>query len=67
MLALNFQSSSELPMLINWAKFRENGGCGYNLRPQYLNDIVRASGEKREKKMRCDEMRCDEIVIVIVM
>ncbi len=44
MLALNFQTSHEPPMLINWAKFRENGNVGYNLRPNYLNEIVRASG-----------------------
>jgi phosphatidylinositol phospholipase C delta len=44
MLALNFQSSTDAPMLINWAKFRENGSVGYNLRPDYLNLIVPASG-----------------------
>ncbi len=44
MLALNYQDSTAAPMLINWAKFRENGSQGYNLRPEYLNVIVPASG-----------------------
>jgi hypothetical protein len=44
MLALNFQTLNTYPMLINYAKFHENGNCGYNLRPQYLNKIVPASG-----------------------
>ena len=44
MLALNFQTSTTAPMLINWAKFRENGSSGFNLRPQWLNQLVPASG-----------------------
>ena len=44
MLALNFQTTDSYPMLVNWAKFRENGNCGYLLRPHYLNKITPASG-----------------------
>lgn len=35
MVALNFQTSSE-PMLLNYAKFMKNGGCGYVLKPDCM-------------------------------
>jgi hypothetical protein len=35
MVALNYQTSS-VPMHLNHGKFRENGGCGYVLKPPYM-------------------------------
>ena len=35
MLALNFQTGDK-PMQLNCAKFLQNGGCGYVLRPEYM-------------------------------
>lgn len=35
MTALNFQTGDK-PMQLNQAKFMQNGGCGYVLRPQYM-------------------------------
>ena len=40
MVALNYQTPG-LPMQLNDSKFRENGGCGYVLKPAYmLSDAV---------------------------
>jgi hypothetical protein len=89
MLALNFQSSTEAPMLINWAKFRENGNgkkkertlfffiliffsVGYTLRPECLNEVVRASGSvqfgslfaKVERFRRPDPI-CKKLIVQI--
>jgi len=39
LVALNFQTPG-LPMQLNDSKFRENGGCGYVLKPAYmLSDV----------------------------
>merc|ERR1712088_1122278 len=35
MTALNFQTGDK-PMQLNQAKFMQNGGCGYVLRPEYM-------------------------------
>lgn len=35
MIALNFQTGDK-PMQYNQAKFRDNGGCGYLLKPKYM-------------------------------
>jgi hypothetical protein len=35
MVALNYQTSSE-PMWLNYGKFRDNGGCGYVLKPLFM-------------------------------
>lgn len=35
LVALNYQTAS-MPMWINWGKFRENGSCGYVLKPEYM-------------------------------
>lgn len=35
MVALNFQTGDK-PMQLNQAKFRDNGNCGYLLRPQFM-------------------------------
>ncbi|XP_077301392.1 small wing phospholipase C gamma 1 [Arctopsyche grandis] len=35
MVALNYQTPDK-PMQINMAKFKENGGCGYVLRPDFM-------------------------------
>jgi phosphatidylinositol phospholipase C, gamma-1 len=35
MVALNYQTADK-PMQINTAKFKENGGCGYILRPEFM-------------------------------
>jgi hypothetical protein len=37
MVALNYQTP-DIPMQINGGKFRENGGCGYVLKPEYMYD-----------------------------
>ncbi|XP_063228371.1 1-phosphatidylinositol 4,5-bisphosphate phosphodiesterase eta-2-like isoform X2 [Bacillus rossius redtenbacheri] len=37
LVALNYQSSKK-PMFLNEAKFRQNGGCGYVLKPELLRD-----------------------------
>jgi len=37
MVALNYQTPGEA-MQLNDAKFRENGGCGYVLKPEYMLD-----------------------------
>jgi hypothetical protein len=37
MVALNYQTSST-PMWINEAKFKENGNCGYILKPEWMLD-----------------------------
>jgi len=39
MVALNFQTSDE-NMLLNYAKFAANGGCGYVLKPEYLTSTA---------------------------
>ncbi|KAG5882924.1 hypothetical protein JTB14_023385 [Gonioctena quinquepunctata] len=36
MLALNFQTGGR-PMQLNQAKFRDNGNCGYLLKPEFMN------------------------------
>jgi len=36
-VALNYQTSG-VPMQVNIGKFRDNGGCGYLLKPQFLRD-----------------------------
>jgi len=36
-VALNYQTASE-PMQVNDGKFRDNGKCGYLLKPEFLND-----------------------------
>ncbi|XP_048507908.1 1-phosphatidylinositol 4,5-bisphosphate phosphodiesterase gamma-1-like isoform X2 [Athalia rosae] len=35
MIALNYQTGDK-PMQLNRAKFRENGGCGYVLKPEFM-------------------------------
>lgn len=35
MVALNYQTGDK-PMQLNQAKFRDNGGCGYLLKPQFM-------------------------------
>ena len=35
MVALNYQTPS-MPMFANLGKFKENGGCGYLLKPEYM-------------------------------
>uniref|UniRef100_A0A182X5M9 1-phosphatidylinositol 4,5-bisphosphate phosphodiesterase gamma n=1 Tax=Anopheles quadriannulatus TaxID=34691 RepID=A0A182X5M9_ANOQN len=35
MIALNFQTPDK-PMQLNQAKFRDNGGCGYLLKPEFM-------------------------------
>lgn len=37
MIALNYQTPDK-PMQINQAKFRDNGACGYILKPQFMLD-----------------------------
>ncbi|VVC96133.1 unnamed protein product, partial [Leptidea sinapis] len=37
MVALNFQTPDK-PMQVNMAKFKENGGCGYVLKPDFMFD-----------------------------
>ena len=37
MAALNYQTDG-LPMDLNSARFRSNGGCGYVLKPTFLRD-----------------------------
>ncbi len=34
-VALNYQTSGTLPMMVNNARFRENGHAGYNLQPEW--------------------------------
>lgn len=36
MVALNFQTGDK-PMQLNQAKFRDNGKCGYLLKPEFMN------------------------------
>jgi Ca2+-dependent lipid-binding protein len=38
MVALNYQNDG-LVMSLAYGKFLDNGGCGYILKPKYLNDI----------------------------
>nr|CAD7397788.1 unnamed protein product [Timema cristinae] len=38
MVALNYQTGKK-PVFINEAKFKQNGGCGYILKPEILRDI----------------------------
>ena len=35
MVALNYQTGDK-PMQLNYAKFRENGNCGYLLKPEFM-------------------------------
>ena len=45
MVALNYQTVTSMPMWINDGKYRENGRCGYVLKPEYmLNDSASPSG-----------------------
>lgn len=37
--ALNFQTSESLAMQLLRGKFRQNGNCGYVLKPAYLRDV----------------------------
>ena len=37
MTALNFQTADK-PMQLNWSKFRDNGNCGYLLKPDFMFD-----------------------------
>jgi len=43
MVALNFQTSETPPLRINDGRFRENGGCGYVLKPSTLMTKDQAS------------------------
>lgn len=36
MIALNFQTADK-PMQLNQAKFRDNGGCGFVLKPEFMS------------------------------
>lgn len=38
LVALNFQAVSDKAMWMNAARFMDNGGCGYVLKPSYLRD-----------------------------
>ncbi|XP_046406042.1 1-phosphatidylinositol 4,5-bisphosphate phosphodiesterase delta-4-like isoform X2 [Ischnura elegans] len=52
-VALNYQSDDK-PMFFNEAKFRQNGNCGYVLKPDYLRDpkIVRNTGKRVVLKLK---------------
>lgn len=55
MVALNYQTPDK-PMQINMGKFKENGGCGYVLKPDFMfdegyNPYVKKSIEKKVKPM----------------
>nr|UPI11531.1 phospholipase C gamma 1 [Mythimna separata] len=53
MVALNYQTPDK-PMQVNMGKFKENGGCGYVLKPDFMfddtyNPFVKKSLEKKVK------------------
>ena len=65
MVALNYQTN-DLPMQVNTALFRLNGGCGYVLKPawmRHLDDVLpqaeggEGSAAQQEAKARADEAR----------
>ena len=35
LVALNYQTADD-PMMLNKGKFRDNGGCGFVLKPEYM-------------------------------
>lgn len=39
MVALNYQTGDK-PMQLNQAKFRDNGACGYLLKPEFMSRYV---------------------------
>ncbi|CAG0914868.1 unnamed protein product [Notodromas monacha] len=44
-VALNFQTEGK-PMLLNRGKFRDNGGCGYVLKPSYMRKKGYSPGDE---------------------
>lgn len=54
MVAMNYQTPDK-PMQINMGKFKENGGCGYVLKPEFMfedyNPYDRKSIEKKVRPM----------------
>ncbi|XP_037977873.1 1-phosphatidylinositol 4,5-bisphosphate phosphodiesterase gamma-1 isoform X2 [Plutella xylostella] len=53
MVALNYQTPDK-PMQVNYGKFKENGNCGYILKPDFMFDEGYSTTDRRciEKKVR---------------
>ena len=50
LVALNYQTPG-LPMQLNDSKFRENGGCGYVLKPAYMLSATNPSDDPIRMKL----------------